>query len=105
MKRGRSSQPKRREMLATPFEPLSDDGFLQLVSDGLAIPGQQGTGLLVAKWRDRPGMDPKVFLAALSDQGLSLEVRRFLGDVNVRIVRSGRAKGARSSPRPPAASP
>jgi len=95
MKRGRSSSPKRREMLATPFEPLSEDGFLELVANGLAIPGQQGSALIVTKWRSGPGMDPKVFLAGLKSQGHSLEVRRFRGDVNVRVVRGPRAADSR----------
>jgi hypothetical protein len=84
----RPSFPKRREMLATRFEPLSDDGFRQLVTERLAIPGQIGSSLFVAKWRDGPGMDVEAFLAALRAQGASLEVRRFKTDVNVRLVRS-----------------
>jgi hypothetical protein len=84
----RPSYPRRREMLATPFLPLSEEGFLRLVSDGLAKPGRQGGSLVVAKWRDGPGMDPQAFLTALRGQGLSLEVRRFKADVNVRVVRS-----------------
>lgn len=73
-------------MLKTPFEPLSDDEFRKLVASGLAIPGQSG-GLFVAKWRDGPGLDPEVFLATLRAQGSALAVRRFGGDVNVRVVR------------------
>jgi hypothetical protein len=92
-------------MLATPFEPLSEDGFLELVSDGLALPGQQGTALIVTKWRGGPGMDPKVFLAALKDQGLGLAVRRFRGDVNVRVVRGKQAADARPPPRAHGTSP
>lgn len=75
-------------MLATPFEPLPDDEFRQLVASGLAIPSQQGTGLFVAKWRDGPGWGAEPFLAALRAQGSTLEVRRFRGDVNVRVVLS-----------------
>jgi hypothetical protein len=100
MKRGKSSSPKRREMLATPFAPLSEAGFLELVASGEAIPGQQGSALIVAKWRDGPGMDPKVFLAALRGQGLGLEVRRFNGDVNVRVIRARQS----ADPRPPSLS-
>ena len=74
-------------MLVTSFEPLSDDEFRQLVASGLAIPGRTGSGLFVAKWRDGPGLDPDVFLAGLRAQGSKLEVRRFKGDVNIRIVR------------------
>jgi hypothetical protein len=92
-------------MLATPFAPLSEDGFLELVSDGLAIPVRQGTALIVAKWRDGPGMDPRVFLAALRDQRLRLEVRRFRGDVNVRVVRGKQAAEARPPPLPPGTFP
>ena len=88
----RQSFPKRREMLATRFEPLSEDNFRQLVSARLAIPGQVGSSLFVAKWRDGPGMDVEAFLAALKAQGASLEVRRFKADVNVRVVRSKRAE-------------
>ncbi len=75
-------------MLATPFEPLSDDEFRQLVASGLAIPGQQGTSLFVAKWRDGPGLDAEAFLVALRAQGSKLVVRRFKADVNIRVVRS-----------------
>jgi hypothetical protein len=105
MKRGRSNQPKRREMLATPYEPLSEAGFLELVADGRAIPGRQGSALIVAKWRDRPGMDPKAFLAALNDQGLRLEVRRFREDVNVRVVPGKRPADAGPAAGAPGASP
>ena len=88
----RQSFPKRREMLATRFEPLSEDSFRQLVSERLAIPGQVGPSLFVAKWRDGPGMDVEAFLAALKAQGSSLEVRRFKTDVNVRVVRTKQAE-------------
>jgi hypothetical protein len=99
MRKIRPSFPRRRELLATAFEPLSDADFLRLVSDGSAIPGRQGSSLIVAKWRDGPGMDPQAFLSALKQQGLSLEVRRFKSDVNVRVARGKRA----ASGRPPAA--
>jgi hypothetical protein len=95
MRKIRPSFPRRRELLATPFQPLSEADFLRLVSDGLAIPGQQGGSLIVAKWRDRPGMDPQAFLTALKARGLSLEVRRAREDVNVRVVRGKRAGDAR----------
>ncbi|HUZ80015.1 MAG TPA: hypothetical protein VMV28_05300 [Thermoplasmata archaeon] len=88
MKTMKQSYPRRKRMLATPFEPLSDDGFRQLVARGLAIPFQQGTGLFVAKWRDGPGLGAEPFLVALRAQGSTLEVRRFHDDVNVRVVRS-----------------
>jgi hypothetical protein len=86
-------------MLATPFEPLSDDEFRQLVASGLALPGQQGTGLFVAKWRDGPGLNAEAFLVALHAQGSKLVVRRFKSDVNIRVVRSKRSvvRGTRSS--------
>jgi hypothetical protein len=103
MKKIRPSYPRRREMLAAPFQPLSEEGFLRLVSDGLAIPGQQGGSLIVAKWRDGPGMDPQAFLTALRGQGQSLEVRRFKADVNVRVVRSRPAQDVR--PPAPAQAP
>ncbi len=86
-------------MLATPFEPLSDDEFRQLVASGVAIPGQQGAGLFVAKWRDGPGLNAEAFLVALHAQGSKLVVRRFKSDVNIRVVRSKRsvARGTRMS--------
>lgn len=88
MKTMKQSYPRRKGMLATPFEPLSDDGFRQLVARGLAIPSQQGSGLFVAKWRDGPGLGAEPFLVALRAQGSTLEVRRFHDDVNIRVVRS-----------------
>jgi hypothetical protein len=88
MKTMKQSYPRRSEMLTTPFVPLSDDEFRQLVASGLAVPGSQGTGLFVAKWRDGPGLDAEAFLAALRAQGSTLVVRRFKADVNVRVVRS-----------------
>lgn len=99
MKTIKQSYPRRSEMLATPFEPLSDDEFRQSVASGLAIPGQQGARLFVAKWRDGPGLDAEIFLVALRAQGAKLVVRRFKSDVNIRVVRSERsgARGRRSS--------
>jgi hypothetical protein len=91
MRKIRQSFPKRGEMLATPFLPLADEDFLQLVSDGLAIPGQRGSSFTVGKWRGGTGMDPKAFLVALKGEGLSLEVRRYKTDVNVRVARNKRA--------------
>ncbi len=93
-------------MLATPFEPLSDDAFRQLVASGSAIPGQQGTRLFVAKWRDGPGLNAEAFLVALHGQGSELVVRRFKSDVNIRVVRSERsvAGGGRSPTPSPRAS-
>ena len=75
-------------MLRTPFVPLPDDEFRQLAASGLAIPGQQGTALFVAKWRDGPGLDAEAFLVALRAQGSKLVVRKFKADVNIRVVRS-----------------
>jgi hypothetical protein len=80
--------PRRREMLATPFEPLSEEEFRKLAASGLAIPCQQGTSFFVAKWKDGPGMDAETFLTGLRAQGSTLEVRRFKADVNIRVVRS-----------------
>ncbi|MGA8276051.1 MAG: hypothetical protein WB789_01955 [Thermoplasmata archaeon] len=102
MKKIKQSYPRRRKMLQTPFEPLSDDEFRQLVSSGTAIPGQQGSVLFVAKWRDGPGMDAETFLVALRAQGSKLVARRFQTDVNVRVVRSNPsvAWGGRSLPPP-----
>jgi hypothetical protein len=87
MKKIRPSYPRRREMLATPFEPLSDDGFRTLVASGSAIACQQGTALFVSKWRDGPGMDADLFLAALRAQGSTLEARAYKSDVNIRVIR------------------
>jgi hypothetical protein len=87
VKKIRPEYPRRREMLATPFQPLADDEFLRLVAEGTAVPTREGGSLLVAKWRDRPGMEPKAFLAALKAQGAHLEVRRFRADVHVRVAR------------------
>jgi hypothetical protein len=85
MKTMKRSYPRRRDLLDTPFVPLSDSEFRQLVSDGQAIPGSTG-GLTVAKWSDHPGMDAEAFLTALRASGSTLEVRRFGFDANVRIV-------------------
>ncbi len=74
-------------MLATPFEPLSDDEFRQLIASGSAIPGGQGTDLFVAKWRDGPGVNADAFLMALRAQGSTLVARKFRSDVNIRVVR------------------
>jgi hypothetical protein len=96
VKKIKQSYPRRREMLTTPFEPLSDDEFRQLVASGLAIPCQQGTALFVAKWREGPGLDAEAFLVALRAQGSKLAVRRFKADVNIRVVRSAQSvAGAR----------
>jgi hypothetical protein len=99
VKKFKQSYPKRREMLSTPFVPLSDDDFRQFVASGVAIPGQQGTSLTVAKWKDGPGMDANAFLLALRAQGSTLTVRRYKTDVNIRVVRTAqvRAKRRRSS--------
>ncbi|MCI4342533.1 MAG: hypothetical protein L3J92_00235 [Thermoplasmata archaeon] len=87
MRKIRQSFPKRREMLQTPFTPLPDEEFRQLVAGGAAIPGLEGSVLLVSKWRDPPGMDVDAFLVALRKQGSTLEARRFKTDVNIRVVR------------------
>jgi len=87
VKKIKQSYPRRSEMLATPFGPLSDDDFRALVTSGDAVPSQQGTGLFVSKWRVGPGMDPGAFLAALKAQGSHMVVRRFKGDVNIRVIR------------------
>ncbi|MGP8078782.1 MAG: hypothetical protein ACLQD8_00605 [Thermoplasmata archaeon] len=98
MKKFKQSYPRRREMLATPFEPLSDGEFRKLVSGGLAIPGQQGSSLFVAKWRDGPGVDAEEFLVALRAQGSRLEVRKFKTDVNIRVVRKAASPHGSGSP-------
>ncbi|MGA7922868.1 MAG: hypothetical protein WCA77_02695 [Thermoplasmata archaeon] len=86
MKQIKRSWPRRGEMLKMAFEPLPDEEFRQLVKSGAAIPGQQGTALFVAKWRDGPGMDAEAFLTALHAQGSSLAVRRYKGDFNIRVL-------------------
>jgi hypothetical protein len=88
MKKIKQAYPRRSAMLATKFEPLSDDDFRKCVADGSAVPGGVGTGLFVAKWRDGPGMSADEFLAALSKQGSKLMIRRYKTDVNIRVVRS-----------------
>lgn len=80
--------PRRDEMLATPFVPLSDQEFRELAAARLAIPCQQGTSLFVSKWRDGPGLDAEGFLSSLRAQGSTMIVRKFQGDVNIRVVRS-----------------
>lgn len=101
MKTMKQSYPQRKRLLATPFVPLPDDEFHALVASGLAIPGQQGSALFVAKWRDGPGLDSKSFLAAVRAQGSTLVVRRYKDDVNIRVVRSIQPEaGARRSPTP-----
>ncbi len=90
-------------MLATPFVPLSDDEFRELVTLGSAIPGHQGSTLFVAKWRDGHGMETEAFLTALRAQGAKLVARTYKKDVNIRVIRSesARAHGLRSSPPSP----
>ena len=83
-------------MLATPFVPLSDDDFRQMVTSRQAIPSQLGEDLFVSKWRDGPGMDPTAFLAALKAVGSHLVVRRYKADVNVRVVRADPGRRSRS---------
>lgn len=96
MKTIKQSYPRRDEMLATPFEPLSDGDFRELASQGLAIPCQQGSSLFVSKWRDGAGIDPDVFLTAMRAQGSTLVVRKFKKDVNIRVVQPQRkATGGR----------
>ncbi|HTP54946.1 MAG TPA: hypothetical protein VML94_08345 [Thermoplasmata archaeon] len=104
MKKFKQSYPRRGRMLATPFTPLSDEDFRVLVAGGLAVPGQQGASLYVAKWRDGPGVDADVFLKALHAQGSSLEVRTYRSDVNVRVVRTTPSKRG-DPPLPVARSP
>ena len=92
MKTQKQSYPQRRELLSTPFVPLTDATFRELVASGLAIPGNHG-GLTVAKWSDRPGVDADVFLTELHAAGSKLEVRTFGSDTNVRIVPSKPSRG------------
>ena len=105
MKKIKLSYPRRDRMLATPFVALSDSDFRELVSSRLAIPGQQGSSLFVAKWRDGPGVDPEDFLKALHSQGSRLEVRRYGADVNVRVVRNTPPKRGSRAPSVPAPKP
>jgi hypothetical protein len=86
MKQLRQRWPRRDEMLGTPFAPLSDADFRGLVADGSAIPMQRGNSLYVAKWIEGPGMEANLFLAALRAKGSTLEIRRHLKDVNIRVV-------------------
>jgi hypothetical protein len=95
MKKIRQHYPRRGEMLSTEFQPLSDDAFRQFVASGAAIPGRQGTALIVTKWRDGPGLGADAFLQSLHAEGSTLEVRDFRSDVNIRVVRGLRpSKGA-----------
>jgi hypothetical protein len=94
-------------MLAMPFEPLSDEEFRKFVTSGVAIPGQQGNSLYVAKWKDGPGIEPAKFLAAVKAQGAKLMVRNYHGDVNIRVVREAQAPshGGPAPKRPRKAAP
>jgi hypothetical protein len=96
LKKIKPSYPRRREMLSTPFVPLSDDDFRGFVTGGQAVACQQGTALFVSKWRDGPGLDPAKFLTAMRAQGSTLEVRRYREDVHIRVV-----PPASAVPRPP----
>lgn len=78
--------PRRGAMLKTPFEPLTDADFKQLVSSGVAVPGESGNALFVSKWRAGPGIDADKFLAAVRAQGSRLVVRRYKTDVNIKLV-------------------
>jgi hypothetical protein len=86
LKKIKPSYPRRREMLSTPFVPLSDEEFRGFVAGGQAIPCQQGSALFVSKWRDGPGLDPTLFLKAMRAQGSTIEVRHYRQDVNIRVV-------------------
>ncbi len=88
MKKIKQHYPRRKEMLKTAFEPLSDEEFRQFVASGVAIPGQQGTSLFVTKWRDGPGLGADAFLDSLRAQGSKLMVSRFQSDVNIRVIRN-----------------
>ena len=105
MKKIKQSYPRRGEMLEMPFEALSDPEFRQLVGTGLAIPGQQGSSLFVAKWRDGPTVEVETFLKALHAQGSRLEVRRYKTDVNVRVIRGGPLKRGSHAVSPPKRNP
>ncbi|MCI4373543.1 MAG: hypothetical protein L3K02_07880 [Thermoplasmata archaeon] len=99
MKKIKQSYPRRREMLSTPFKPLSDAEFRKSVTDGLAIPSLEGSVLFVSKWRDGPGMGADEFLTALRAEGSSLEARSFREDVNIRVLRKrGPASSGRRLP-------
>jgi hypothetical protein len=90
MKKIKQHYPRRREMLSTPFQPLTDDAFRQFVASGVAVPARQGTALIVSKWRDGPGLGADAFLESLHAEGSTLEVRDFHSDVNIRVVRTAR---------------
>lgn len=97
MKTMKQSYPRRKRLLATPFAPLEESEFRQLVTSGLAIPSQQGTGLFVAKWHNGHGIGAEPFLVALRAQGSTLEIRKYRQDVNIRVVRGVRTEtGART---------
>ena len=68
MKKFKQSYPRRRSMLATPFVPLSDDQFRELVTLGSAIPGHQGSTLFVPV-EGRHGMETEAFLTASGRRG------------------------------------
>jgi hypothetical protein len=97
MKKIRSTYPRRRALLTTPFRPLSDDEFRQLVLARQAIPIRRG-GLLVAKWSDGPPLDADEFLVALRAEGSRMEVRKFKSDANVRIIRRMPSRGGPRRP-------
>ncbi|MCI4337362.1 MAG: hypothetical protein L3K18_00290 [Thermoplasmata archaeon] len=94
MKTFKQSYPRRGKLLRTPFVPLSDDEFRRLVTNGSAIPSQQGAVLFVSKWRDGPGMAPDAFLAALRAQGSTMVARTYGSDVNIRVVKHESAESA-----------
>ena len=88
MKKIKPRYPRRGKLLSTPFVPLSDQEFRELATAGLAIACRQGGALFVSKWRDRPGLETEGFLSSLRAQGSTMTVRRYNGDVNIRVVRS-----------------
>jgi len=87
MKQIKQSYPRRKEMLKTPFTPLSDADFLLHVASGHAIPAQVGNSLFVAKWEVQNQVDPEVFLAGLKRLGMRMMVRTYAKDVNIRVVK------------------
>jgi hypothetical protein len=99
MKKIRPSYPRRKEMLQTPFEPLSEDEFRKYVASGVAIPGRQGSDLFVSKWRDGPGLDVDAFLAGIRAQGSRMVVRKFHSDVNIRVLRGPAASAPAAAPK------
>ncbi len=98
MKKIKQGYPRRREMLKTSFEPLSDDDFRKFVATGVASPRRLGAALFVTKWKDGPGLGADEFLDSLHAQGSAMVFRKFKSDVNIRVVRSKESVAQRTRP-------